>query len=196
MWIVLFIAVILFECWIAQSGEMIIQSLGKNDSACTVPPPSQPPGWLTMVESPTKKRIFRAAPLPIFIVYFFLPLITSLVVFLPYINCTQDDIIFLIVLSLALSTATTLFIWCFTTDILSAKGVETWTPRGRRLLSWKEVSAVQSFPILRLVRVRFTSAAGRSLWLLFVQRRAGEFREMIIDFVPKDSLIWTQLKDA
>jgi hypothetical protein len=111
-------------------------------------------------------------------------------------HITQGDVVFGLVVAVVVPTVATFLLCRFTADVLSSEGVETLTPLGRRLIPWKHTAAVRTFPFLKLVVVRFALPSGRSLRVLFFQRRAGEFRQMITDFVSIDSLVWEKLNDA
>jgi hypothetical protein len=144
----------------------------------------------------SERRIFRAAVFPVFAVFFVVSLTTAILTFLPDSPFTPRHLRFILVLSVTVSTAATFFVWRFTAEVLSTNGVEIWTFFGRRLLPWEGVAAVRSFPSLKLVTLRFSLPSGRSRRVLFLQRRGGEFREMIADLVSKESLVWRQLNDA
>ena len=144
----------------------------------------------------SERRIFRASVIPVFGFFFVVSLTTAFVTFLPHSPFTPRHIRFMLVLAVSLSTVMTFFVWRFTAEVLSTAGVEIWTFLGRRLLPWENVASVRSFPSLKLICLRFSLSSGRSRRVLFLQRRGGEFREMIADLVSKESLIWRQLNDA
>jgi hypothetical protein len=137
----------------------------------------------------SERRVFRAAALPIFGIFFFASLIEILILVLLNSPPGPGDIMFFSILVIGVSATGTFFIWRFTAEVLSAEGVEIVTVFGRRLLPWKNVAAIYKFPILRLVCLRFTLASGRSRRVLFFQRRAGEFRQMIADLVRDESVL-------
>jgi hypothetical protein len=151
----------------------------------------------------SQRRLFRPAVAPVFSILFVFGLATAIIT---YISCSpspltlEDFVVGFIKIQLPaaiiVSAMVTFIIWRFTAEVLSPDGAGVLTLLGRRQLLWEHVEAVQTFPSIKLIYIKFSLRSGRFRRVLFFQRRPGELREMIADLVSKESFVWKQLNNA
>ena len=89
----------------------------------------------------------------------------------------------------------TLLTWRFGYRVLTPDGVSSGM-LFRHLNLWQDIDKVQYFPRLGLVLLYFKPKKGLGRSFFILQRRRGEFCDLLAKVLPKDSAVWQKLADG